>query len=91
MAFGPMALGRLTESRGQPKNSFYSRLVLTSRHRGSDPRFGRPTTSSSRFTGNAEVERPYSPAMVIPSIRSVGEATDPRNSRSLPMAVMLSS
>ncbi len=27
--------------------------------------------------------------MVIPSIRSVGDATDPRNSRSSPMAVML--
>src|SRR5215467_9866896 len=30
----------------------------------------------------------YSPAMVMPSMRSVGEATEPRKIRSLPMAVM---
>ncbi len=32
--------------------------------------------------------RDYSPAMVMPSMRRVGEATEPRKTRSLPMAVM---
>ncbi len=31
----------------------------------------------------------YSPATVMPSILSVGEATAPRNSRSLPISAML--
>ena len=33
----------------------------------------------------------HAPAIVIPSMRSVGEATDPRNSRSFPIAVTLRS
>src|ERR1700760_4292491 len=31
----------------------------------------------------------YSPAMVMPSIRTVGEASEPRNLRSLPISTML--
>ena len=52
---------------------------------------GRPDRSgwSERDRLSYEGRDDYSPAMVIPSMRKVGEATAPRNSRSSAMAVML--
>ena len=49
--------------------------------------FKHPAYSGFSFTANSG----QAPAMVIPSIRKVGEATAPRKTRSSPMAVTLRS
>src|SRR4029077_18047982 len=46
---------------------------------------GRPKT----FLRASVVKSPYSPPTVSPSMRMVGDATEPRNSRSLPISEML--